>query len=250
MTKKLIYSVVTNRYDDVKPVANYPDFDFWLFTDQHNLEVDGWEIKTIPRSEDPIRQQRLIKINSCKFTDSYGLTIYIDGNMEIIQDPQLFLDKYFRGGFLTCIHPKRKSLKEEASEIIRKKKDLHYKVTKTLAYAKDLGYPDNLGLFESMVIVRDKSKEVEVIEEKWAEILSKNSHRDQLSLPLASFLSGVRIQGMPRDELFKFIKRNRGHNVSLKFLQGRPTSRQKEGMFRTLIEWVKEREIWFSKGAK
>lgn len=222
MTKKLIYSVVTNQYDSIKPIGEKYGFDFWLFTDQENLEVAGWEIKLLPKSDNPIKQQRLIKINSIENTPEYDLTLYMDGNMEIIENPQLFLDRFYTGGFLTCMHPKRSTIKEEGKEILRKKKDLPENVEKALSFALELGYQDDLGLFETMVVVRDKSPEVAKLEKKWTEIFNRNSHRDQLSLPLASFLSQVKIHAVSRIWLFKYIKRNRGHNVSLKFFNEKP----------------------------
>jgi|GEM_PF-1636428 len=217
MTKTLIYSVVTNNYDSIKPVKKYEGFDFWLFTDQDNLKVEGWETKVLAKGENPIKQQRLLKINSVENTPDYDVTIYMDGNMELIQNPKLFLDKFYKGGFLTCQHPKRSSLKEEGKEILRKKKDMPENIEKTLEFAQKQGYKDDGGLFETMVLVRDKSPDVKDLEEKWAEILSEYSHRDQLSLPIASFVSGVKIHTLSRPELFKYIKRNRGHNISLKF---------------------------------
>ncbi len=238
MPKKLIYSVVTNQYDTIKPVKPYPGFDYWLFTDQENLEVEGWEIKTLPKSGSPIKQQRLVKINSFENTSNYDLTIYLDGNMEIIENPQLFLDRFYTGGFLTCEHPKRNTLKEEGKEIIRKKKDLPENVEKALEFALEMGYKDNLGLFETMVVVRDKSPEVEKLEQKWTEVFLRNSHRDQLSLPLASFLSRVTVQAIPRTELYKYFKRNRGHNVSLKFFKGQ--SSPKIGIWSQISNWLQK----------
>lgn len=229
MSQKLVYSVVTNQYDSIKPVQSYPGFDFWLFTDQEDLKVEGWETKPIPKSDEPIKQQRLIKINSFELPTEYDLTIYMDGNMEIIQDPQLFLDGFYKGGFMTCTHPKRSTLQEEAKEILRKKKDLPENVEKALVFAKSKGFKDDVGLFETMVLVRDKSPEVKNLEMHWTKVFLENSHRDQLSLPIASFLSGVSIHGIPRIELFKYIKRNRGHNVSLKFFRGSSKPYAKKG---------------------
>ncbi|EAZ81169.1 DUF616 domain-containing protein [Algoriphagus machipongonensis] len=236
MSKKLIYSVVTNQYDTIKPVQSFSGFDFWLFTDQEDLKVEGWETKPIPKSEEPIKQQRLIKIKSSELPSEYDLTIYMDGNMEIIQDPQLFLDRFYNGGFMTCVHPKRSTLQEEAKEILRKKKDLPVNVEKTLAFAESQGFKDDIGLFETMVLVRDRSQEVKDLESQWAKVFSENSHRDQLSLPIASFLSGVSIHGIPRIELFKYIKRNRGHNVSLKFFRGSSKPHAKKGFLDFLFK--------------
>lgn len=220
MNRKLIYSAITNQYDHIRPVKRVPGFDFWLYTDQEDLKVEGWEIKPVQKSEHPILLQREIKLNSHLYTGDYDLSIYMDGNMEIVQDPQMFLEKFYNGGFMSCTHPKRHSLAEEAVEVLRKRKDSPENVEKALGFAKSVGYQDDLGLFENMVLIRDKSEEVKQLEEKWFEIYSQNSVRDQLSLPVASFMTGVEVHTVPREELFKYIKRHRGHNVSVKFKVG------------------------------
>lgn len=217
MKEILIYTIVTNSYDSVKPVKNYPGFRYWLFSDNESLAIPGWETIPLPKSENHIKQQRLVKINSCIYTPGFETTIYMDGNMELINNPGEFLEKYFTGGFLTTQHPKRASIREEGIEILRRRKDLPENVERTLAFAAEVGYKDDLGLFETMVLVRDKSKEVVALEEKWGSLLEIYSHRDQLSLPIASFLTGVKVNVIPRITTFSYIKRNRGHRISLKF---------------------------------
>lgn len=53
MQKTLIYTAVTKNYDKVKPVKTHPNFDFWLYTDDKHLKVEGWEIKLIPTPRNP-----------------------------------------------------------------------------------------------------------------------------------------------------------------------------------------------------
>lgn len=217
MKEILVYTIVTNSYDSVKPVKNYPGFRFWLFSDNESLVIPGWETKPLPKSDNPIKQQRLVKINSCIYTPGFETTIYMDGNMELIKNPAEFLDECFTGGFLTTQHPKRFTIREEGKEILRRQKDLPENVERTLAFAAEVGYGDDLGLFETMVLVRDKSEEVAALEEKWGNLLETYSHRDQLSLPIASFLTSVKVNVIPRTTTFSYIKRNRGHKISLKF---------------------------------
>ncbi|MEB2782747.1 DUF616 domain-containing protein [Algoriphagus sp. C2-6-M1] len=221
MPNSLIYSIVTNNYDHVKPAPKYPGFDFWLFTDQEGLEVEGWEVFQISKSTNPIKQQRLIKINSCKYTPSYELTIYIDGNMELIRNPIDLLKKHYSGGFMTTCHPKRSTLVAEGMEIVRKKKDLEQNVAATLEFARQVGFADDMGLYETGVLIRDKSKGVAILEKKWSELLEEYSHRDQLTLPIALHLTGEEITSIPRSITFHYVKMNRGHRISLKFNSGK-----------------------------
>lgn len=222
MNKKLIYSVVTNSYDKVKPVKVFPGFDYWLFSDNKDLNVPGWKLILIDKKPNPVLQQRLIKINSFLNTPGYDLTIYFDGNFELIGDPNKFLNTYYSGGFLTTKHPKRNGIFEEAKEILRKRKDTAEKLELALNYSKNVGYGDDLGLFETGFMVRDKSPETEMVERKWAEILEQTSHRDQLSLPIASFLTKVKISTIPRSVTYQYVKFHRGHNFSLKFKKNGP----------------------------
>ncbi|HSF52246.1 MAG TPA: glycosyltransferase domain-containing protein [Algoriphagus sp.] len=236
MKEILIYTIVTNNYDAVKPAPNYPGFRYWLFSDNEDLRVPGWETKSLPKSDNPIKQQRLLKINSFLHTAGFDMTIYIDGNMELVKNPAEFLQKYYTGGFLTTQHPKRSTIREEAREILRKHKDLPENVEKTLTYAEEIGYQDDLGLFETMVLVRDKSHQVAILEEKWAKLLGTFSHRDQLSLPIASFLTGVKVNVIPRTTTFSYMKRNRGHKISLKFRNRR---NEPSGIFGPVINFIK-----------
>ncbi|RAI84173.1 DUF616 domain-containing protein [Algoriphagus yeomjeoni] len=233
MNPILIYTIVTNNYDKVRPARIFPGFDYWLFTDDPHFKVDGWETKVVPKSPNPIKQQRQIKINSCVYTKGYDISIYIDGNMEIIRDPADLLKNHFHGGLLTTVHPKRATLWAEGMEVIRKKKDLEENVNSTLEFAKLNGFKDDLGLFETGVMVRDKSKDVEKLEQKWSELLKDYSHRDQLILPIALHLTGVSIHSIPRKITFSYVKFNRGHRVSLKF------RKSGQGWFSSLISRLK-----------
>lgn len=229
MSKVLIYTIVTNNYDKVRTSKLFEGFDYWLFTDDPDFKVEGWVTKVVPKSANPIKQQRQIKINSHIYTQGYDISIYIDGNMELIKNPRELLANHFLGGILTSAHPKRSTLLAEGLEVIRKKKDLEENVKLTMEFATQVGFKDDLGLFETGVMVRDKSKEVQALEQKWSELLTTYSHRDQLILPIAVHLTGVKVHTIPRTTTFKYVKFNRGHRVSLKF------SKNEQGWFSKLI---------------
>jgi hypothetical protein len=234
MGKVLIYSVVTNNYDKVRTSKLFEGFDYWLFTDDPDFKVEGWVTKVVPKSANPIKQQRQIKINSCIHTKGYDVSIYIDGNMELIKNPEELLANHFVGGLLTTAHPKRSTLLAEGLEVIRKKKDLEENVKLTMEFARQVDFKDDLGLFETGVMIRDKSKGVEILEQKWSELLTTYSHRDQLILPIAVHLTGVKVHTIPRTTTFKYVKFNRGHQVSLKFRKG------EQGWFSKLISIFKK----------
>lgn len=207
MVKRLIYTVCTNNYDKVDPPRILKGFDYWLFTDNPDLKVNGYQIKLVQPESDPIKLQRKIKILSHLYTKGYDITIYHDANISIRSNPL----SIFKGGIMASKHHSRNNILDEAKQIIKLGKDTEESCNRTLEFAKKIGYEDNLGLWETGILVRDKSKEVIEIEQHWFNILSKHSHRDQLSLPISCYLSNCKIYGVPRQYMYHFFTLPKAH---------------------------------------
>jgi hypothetical protein len=209
--KKLIYTVLTNGYDVLKKANVYSGFDYWCFTDDKTLKVQGWEMKYIEREINPIKQQRRIKILSHEYTKGYDLTIYHDSNIELISSPNDLINHYYKGGLMKSIHQSRKNIEDEAKKVIQIEKDTEINCKRTLDYAKEINFKDDLGLWESGIMIRDKSKEVQELETVWNELVQEYSHRDQLTIPIACHITGFRIQGIKRAVMYSYFKLNSGH---------------------------------------
>jgi hypothetical protein len=205
--KYLIYTIVTNNYDKVPKPKIYQGFDYWLFTDDPYLEVQGYETKVLPKSSNPIKQQRQVKILSHEYTKGYSLSIYHDANIELTNNPLQLISQFFKGGMLTTTHAQRSTIKEEAKRIVELNKDTQQSVDFTMQGLSD--YPDNLGLWETGIMIRDKS--VAELERVWFELLNQYSHRDQLTLPYAAWKTGIHPAGLRRVLMYSFFKLNRGH---------------------------------------
>ena len=208
--KYLIYTVVTNNYDKVPKPKIYQGFDYWLFTDDPYLHVQGYETKVLPKSSDPIKQQREVKIMSHEYTKGYSTTIYHDANIELTSNPLQLIRQFFKGGMLTTTHANRQTIKEEAKRIVELGKDTQQSVDFTMENLKH--YPDNLGLWETGIMIRDKS--VAELERVWFQLLSQMSHRDQLTLPYAAWSTGIVPAGLRRVLMYSFFKLNRGHYIN------------------------------------
>jgi hypothetical protein len=205
--KYLIYTVCTNNYDKIPKPKIYQGFDYWLFTDDPHLHVQGYQTKVIQKQSDPIKLQREIKIRSCEYTKGYSLTIYHDANIELTNNPLQLIRQFFKGGMLTTIHQHRTNIKQEAKRIVELAKDSQQSVDFTLNSLSD--YPDNLGLWETGIMIRDKS--VRELEELWWQLLKQYSHRDQLTLPYAAWKTNIIPGGLRRVLMYSFFKLNRGH---------------------------------------
>lgn len=200
---KLIYTVLTNDYDDLKPVHNYSGFEYWVYTDNPSLSVKGWKTKVIPVAEDPHKQQRKIKILSHQI-EGFDLTIYIDASFAVVNDPNQFLRQFYKGGFLCVKHQERNCITQEVQKVIELKKDdpdiCRHQLSEYITY----GIPMPSGLYQTGILVRDKSvKELELL--WWSEV-ERKSVRDQISLPYAQWETKVPINVIARSQAYRFFK--------------------------------------------
>ena len=68
--------------------------------------------------------------------------------------------------------------------------------------------PDDFGLWENGLIIRKTNPELEEFENLWCNLLVLGSHRDQLSMPFASFNTGVKIQGIDWRIMYSYFKKH------------------------------------------
>jgi hypothetical protein len=190
---KVIYTTNFGNYDDLRPIPEFKGWDRVVFTDNKDLKVQGW--KTICVSGEGVRKQREIKILSNKYLKDYSLSIYQDANMKILSTPDEYLEVVkYQGGFMTAKHPTRTRIYEEGFRIVQLGKDKPEIVFKHIVNLFEITkMADNYGLFETGVIIRDNSKQVAKLENKWFKYLQLGSHRDQISLPFAKFMTGINI---------------------------------------------------------
>lgn len=178
---KAIYTIITNHYDELRtPKVRSEGWDYIAFTDDQNSKSDFWEIRLIPKSDNPILQQREIKILAHKFLPEYKTTIYTDGSQQLIRD----INKIdFKGGFLIKKHHCRTCVYEEAKQIIVLNKDTAKNMSIQVEAYKSF-HPANYGLFETGFMIRENCIKVNMVCEAWYEEVKKYSLRDQMSLPV------------------------------------------------------------------
>lgn len=179
--RKIIYTTLFGDYEHPNDLTvKTSGFEHLFFTDNRDLKVPGWEMIYIRPKKDPKKQSREIKINIHKFIHAY-VYIYVDANYIITKDLNAYVKQYFKGGYLTQMHPTRKCISEEAKRIIEIQKDKHEIVNKQISEYFKEGMPLNYGLFMNGFFIRDNS--FNELCEDWYKEVDKYSYRDQLSLP-------------------------------------------------------------------
>ena len=151
-----------------------------------------WQYYKIPEkiinlNLSPAKQNRCLKINAYKYLPNhYNFSIYIDGNVIIINDTNLLLNKlkkkYKDINFFVPIHPDRDCIYDEARAVLKHRKDRPKYVKPQIRMIKKDGFPEHYGLSENNILIRNH-KDPNIIQfmEKWWNIIKKGSKRDQLS---------------------------------------------------------------------
>ena len=180
--KIVIYTCITGNYDNLIEQPYFDNCDYVCYTDKE-ISSTIWEIRPIPENLlkfSLVKQQRYIKTHPHEFFKEYDISIWIDGNVEIISNPSSLIDKKYDIK-LPC-HPIRNCLYDEANICIKLKKDVKDVIMQQTTKYRREGFPKKFGLPQTNIIIRkhNSRKCIKFMNSWWAEI-EKGSHRDQLS---------------------------------------------------------------------
>ncbi len=197
---KVIYTSITNGYDNIlnPEFINY-DYDYILFSDNYfNDSETIWEFYPIPNEINnlklsPAKIERYVKINPHKCLSlKYNFSFYIDGNVIIKNDINLFMNKIKKqlGNFMFYIpkHPVRICLFEEMKVVVENKIDSIRNVFPQMEKFIKEGFPHNYGLPEANILIRyHLNSNIIKLMEDWWNIVKNGSYRDQLSFSYAAW---------------------------------------------------------------
>jgi hypothetical protein len=178
--KKAIFTVITGGYDKPQPPPNFKGWDSIMFSDyDHDT---GWDMVEIDATLNPFLQSRKYKMLSHLYLDDYDLVCYIDGNQKLLREPPSH-PIWFK-------HDRRKDIFEEGEQLIKNGRYTAEQINSHLDYIRSLGFR-NRGLYLNGFFVRDHSYEINLLHECWYSETAKHSHRDQLTLPVAIWITKV-----------------------------------------------------------
>lgn len=223
--KTCIYTCVTGNYDNLNPFPSQdPDIDFICFTDNPNLSFSdtNWDIRPIPNELlhlSKVKQQRCVKILPHRYLKDYDVSLWVDGNLQILKDLKGFISQYPLNEdifFYTRKHPSRDCAYKEASAVLKMKKDIPAIVNEQMNQYKKDGFPCKYGLEETNVILRlHNSLKCQILDNLWAEQILRKSHRDQLSFDYCRWKTDVNIgflqtKRLDKDDTFRIKRHGNG----------------------------------------
>lgn len=184
----VVYTAVVGDYDDVgRTVGRKCDY---IYLSDRDAARNGWHSRRLADLDlDPTRMNRHPKLMPHRYFSDYDVSIYIDGNVDVLRDPwPLALETSDETPMLCFGHPERDSLSDEAAACIRKRKDDPVLIQRQVNAYLESGVPDAGGLIAGYVLVRrhNDPRVVATMETWWNEVATQ-SKRDQLSFPYAAW---------------------------------------------------------------
>lgn len=200
MSKLTIYTCVFGGYQGLPaPVPNWTDCEFVCFTDREDCNIPGWSIYFLETSEDSVTASRLPKLLPHRYLTKSEYSLYLDANIELTRNPFTELQPFFaERPFWAPAHFARSCIFEEALECLVLNRAKPDKLIQEMAKYRAMGMPNNFGMTENNILLRahHDSRVIDVMEEWWR-LFEGNTGRDQLSLPVALWITGFRAGTLP-----------------------------------------------------
>ena len=206
--KKVVYTCITNRYDNLFVHTYYNnDWDYICFTDDKYLidaKIYGnWIIKPLYNFNtggelDNTRLSRWHKLHPHIILKDYDYSLYIDANIDI-KTSYIFecIDKARNKNIDISIPPhyERGCIYDEAKIIIQDKIDDENIVRKQIKLYREAGFPEHYGFTENSIMYRNHNNDKIIsIMEEWWQFVENYSKRDQLSLFYVLWKNNIKME--------------------------------------------------------
>ena len=222
----VVYTAIANDYDYPRKIPKSmksTDFICYCNTSETKkiAEKNGWKVRSFPsETEDSTRICRDIKVRPHIYLPNYSASLWVDGTVQItnLAASELFNLLASKTLFATFKHPSSRDVHEEGQKCKAAKKDDAKIIDETLNYIFSQGFPKAHATYETCVIFRfHNDQTVKNAMEKWHEIITYYSRRDQLSLGFSLWLHGLKselLNGSIRGQSSSFYRgRHRNHGL-------------------------------------
>lgn len=223
MSRIAVYTAITGKFPNKLHAPLVPlgtNVDLICFADCVWAAPSPWKI--LPpyweHDTDPRRTARFHKVQAHVVLPDYDYWIWMDGNQQLDEDPRKLVEMYLSDSvhFASYKHPERNCVTQELEACIRLKKDdpevMQAQVDRYMAE----GYPLAHGLFETTVVIRRNSAEIQTMNGFWWNEVCIGSKRDQLSLNYVLW-KGLQSGHDMRAVNTKFVEGQRDNPVHFKY---------------------------------
>tara|TARA_B100000927_G_scaffold277951_1_gene260063 strand:+ start:856 stop:1551 length:696 start_codon:yes stop_codon:yes gene_type:complete len=183
-------------YDALKcPEWSDAEWDFLVFTDKPEYQVEGWETITLPEkwdvSNDPKRRANYVKYRVfnllAELKKEYDLVVVMDANMVVVGPLDDFVNIFMMSSVDgVVLKSNRESVYEDLEYCEKFDKDDSVTLQETALYFREQGYPPKVNdYFQTGISVRRNSGAWRMIEERFQSHYAGYTKRDQ---PMMNFI--------------------------------------------------------------
>jgi hypothetical protein len=198
----VVYTAVFNDYDILRgPVIRNDSVRYVCFSDRAVARTDGWEIARVdlPARNHPYAQ-RFHKIMSHRVLPDADVTLYLDGNFQLLVDPHEIIGDHLNGADLALFrHPSRQDVYAELEACAARSKDDEGLLQVVAERYAEEGMPRDRFLHAAGMILRRHTPEVLAFNEVWFNELLQTGVRDQPALAHSLWKTGIAVETIDDD---------------------------------------------------
>lgn len=199
--KIAVYSCITGGYDElIEPFFDIEGIDYIMFTDNHDIVSEKWEIRPIPENitmlNNNIQINRYVKMHPNIVGAKYDYALYIDGNICVVSNIKNMINVLNpQTGFALHRHSSRDCIYDEVQACKNLKRGNIDKLNEQVSRYRNAGFPAHYGLLEATIILTDlhNPTALDLQEKWWQEFLRSESRRDQIALPYVLWSNHVKL---------------------------------------------------------
>lgn len=195
-----VFGTPGQRLDTLGMMKPPPGWEAFCFTNQSDLQANGWTIIEIPMEQaTPILQAKYIKWNSHKLLEDYDVAVWLDAYLapnlsstNLLQQwiPQAYTAK---AAIVHRKHDARNCVWDECKAVVEAKRDTSEHVEALKGRLTSVNMPKQFGLFDTNMMIRfHKQKACQDISEEIWKSLQVDTHRDQLVVTPVYYTKGFK----------------------------------------------------------
>jgi hypothetical protein len=224
-----VYTAIFGKKDTLRNPRVVSDrCDYICFTDQP-MTSSVWDVRRVPRRDpDPTRSAREYKILAHQYLPEYEMSVWVDGNIDILGDPNEMVKKWLSDTSLAVLDHRKsaeipiRNLSELRDRLLAMEREGKHQddadiIERQYQEYLSSGFPDDNGMAWTCVLLR-KHQEPQVREflELWWRELSRWSKRDQMSFNYAAWKTGLPFRYIPEDAADNPYFKRLNHRLSPK----------------------------------
>lgn len=198
MTRIVVYTAITDSKDVLREDQVTEGAEFVAFLDPV-APSSVWQTRPACRLfTDPRRNARIHKILAHQYFPTADYSLWMDGPAALQVPVQTLIDEFLWDADICLFeHPERDCVYQEADVCGAWRLDDPGVLCVQAEHYQSQSYPAHGGLYETGLLLRRHTREVEAFNNAWWSELCRHSKRDQISFPYVLAKSGVRVATFP-----------------------------------------------------